>query len=76
MILKDPYVSNLKTFTSKTTNQGCVLHVPALLGMSQYDVANSDNMVEINVEATSQEREENIRKKKRVARRFYKREQS
>ena len=47
MILKDPYVSNLKTFTSKPTNQGCVLqckhyslldkdgtqnHSPAIIG--------------------------------------------
>ena len=30
--VKGPYVSNLKTFTKKTTNQGCTLHVPASLG--------------------------------------------
>ena len=33
IILKGQYFSNLKTFTSKPTNQGCVLHVLAVLGI-------------------------------------------
>ena len=38
IILKGPYVSNLKAFTSKPTNQGCALHVPASLGIIDFDI--------------------------------------
>ena len=46
--VKGPYVSNLKTFTKKPTNQGCALHVPASLGIDnpKYDCdvdSKSDN---------------------------------